>query len=182
MDRSIFKSCYNELECFEKSEEIVFALGLLSLVGCLPKVWEKQCLQGNCAQFNVVSETEPSEFPFEISRDDTSVEVRVGNYLLTDSALSAETETREACRALHLAKKTYTLTQDKWFHKPFGDYKMTEDIFITGDYLPCSDWMSDSSIEAEAVFKSEKDSFEIPVQRINDSLEFPFSVLGLSLL
>ena len=42
--------------------------------------------------------------------------------------------------------------------------------------------MSDSSIEASAVFSSEKDSLEIPVQRINDSIEFPFSVLGLSLL
>ena len=161
----------------------MFTLGFLSIVGCLPKVWEKQCLSaGKCSHFTEPEETSASEFPFEISRDDTSLEVRVGNFQLNDTALSATTETREACRALHLSQRTYSLTMDKWFHKPFANFTMSEDVFVTGDYLPCSDWSDDSSVGISAVFNSGKSSYEVPVARVNESIEFPFSVLGLSLL
>ena len=154
-------------------------IGLLSLLGCLPKYLGNQCLdKGNCEAFNVTGESAASESPFEISRDDIAVETRVTNFQLTDRALLAQTEVRETCRALHLATKTYALTQEKWYHKPFKGYVLEEPIFVNGQYEPCSEWKVDSSINLAAKFKNvEGAPLVYPLQRTQSHVQFSFASL-----
>ena len=104
--------------------------------------------------FMVTGESPASESPFEISRDDIAIETRITNFQLTDRALLAETEVRETCRALHLATKTYALTQEKWYHKPFKSYTLEEPIFVNGQYEPCSNWKVDQTIDVALKYKN----------------------------
>jgi len=162
----------------------VYTIGLLSLLGCLPKYLGNQCLdKGQCESFKVTGESAASESPFEISRDDIAVETRVTNFQLTDRALLAQTEVRETCRALHLATKTYALTQEKWYHKPFKNYVLEEPVFVNGQYEPCSEWKVDSNIDLAAKFRDvEGAPLSHPIQRTQTNVQFSFSILGLGML
>ena len=162
----------------------MYTIGLLGLFGCLPKYLGNQCLdKGKCASFKVTGESAASESPFEISRDDIALETRVTNFQLTDRALLAQTEVRETCRALHLATKTYALTQEKWYHKPFKGYVLEEPIFVNGQYEPCSEWKVDSNINIGAKFKTVDGAPLVhPLQRTQTHIQFGFSTLGLGML
>ena len=162
----------------------MYTFGLLSLFACFPKYLGNQCLDnGKCEQFKVTGETAASEAPFEISRDDIKGETRVTNFQLTERALQAQTETRENCRALHLATRTYALTQEKWFHKPFKSYTLEEQLFINGQYEPCSDWNIDENVALSIVHK-DKDGKQLlhPLSRGQSHLQLPFTTLGLGML
>lgn len=162
----------------------MYTIGLLGLFGCLPKYLGNQCLNdGKCEAFTVTGETAASESPFEISRDDIAIETRVTNFQLTERALLAQTEVRETCRALHLATKTYALTQEKWFHKPFKSYVLEEPIFVNGQYEPCSEWKVDDNINLAAKFKNvEGAPLAYPLQRTQTHIQFSFATLGLGML
>ncbi len=162
----------------------MYTIGLIGILGCLPKYMGNKCLnQGHCDDFNVVEQSSPSETPFEISRDDIVNESQVSNFQLTDRGLLAETETREACRALHLGSKTYALTLEKWYHKPFKGYRLTEDVFTNGDYQPCSDWEIESTSDV-AIYNTSVDNTTLltPLQRSGDNVLFPLSSLGIGML
>lgn len=157
-------------------------LGLLTTVACLPKFWESQCINdGKCTNIKVQSESKPSEHPFEMSRDDTSFDVKLGDFQLTDRGLTAKTYTRETCRALHLAERTYVVVQKKWYHKPFKNYSKVDDFYVNGDYLPCSDWIEDDSIQIAPKISNGTPPSQ-PLTSTNGVVEIPSTLLGLGLL
>jgi hypothetical protein len=162
----------------------VYTIGLLSLLGCLPKYLGNQCLnKGKCESFKITGQTPPSEAPFEISRDDIKFETRVNNFQLTERGMLAQTEVRETCRALHLAKKNYVLTQKKWYHKPFKNYILEEDVYINGQYEACSDWKVDNEVNLALRLKStESKPIVYPIQRSQQHIQIPFSVMGLGMM
>ena len=59
----------------------------------------------NVKFFMVTGESAASESPFEISRDDITIETRITNFSVDRPCTLAQTEVRETCRALHLATK-----------------------------------------------------------------------------
>lgn len=162
----------------------MYTFGLFSLFACLPKHLGNQCLDnGKCEQFKVTGETPASDAPFEISRDDIKTETRVTNFQLTDRALLAQTETREACRALHLATRTYALTQEKWYHKPFKNYRLEEQLFVNGQYEPCSDWSMDEGVQLSVVYKDSDNNRSLyQLARSQSHVQLPFTTLGLGML
>lgn len=162
----------------------MYTIGLIGILGCLPKYMGNKCLnKGDCDAFTVVEQSSPSETPFEISRDDIVNETRVNNFQLTDRGLLAETEVRETCRALHLGTKTYALTLEKWYHKPFKGYRLTQDVFTNGEYQACSNWELESTIDV-AIYNKSAENKELltPLQRSGDKVLFPLSALGMGML
>lgn len=156
-------------------------LGLLTTFACLPKFWESQCINdGKCTHIKVQSEGRPSEHPFEMSRDDTSFDVKLGDFQLTDRGLTAKTFTRETCRALHLAERTYVVVQKEWYHKPFKGYSKVDDFYVNGDYLPCSDWVDEDTIQVAP--KLTKQPSSNPLVSINGQVEMPSTLLGIGML
>ena len=175
---------HHSIKVYFVFEVSVYTIGLLGLFGCLPKYLGNQCLDnGKCEAFVVTGQSAASESPFEISRDDIAIETRITNFQLTDRALLAETEVRETCRALHLATKSYVLTQEKWYHKPFKGYTLEEPIFVNGQYEPCSDWKVDQTIELAVKYKNVDGApFNYPLQRTQSAIQLPFTALGIGML
>ncbi len=162
----------------------MYTIGLLSLVACLPKYWGNQCLEkGNCAPFKVVEDTAPSPVPFEISRDDISLETRLSNFQLTERGLLAATETRETCRALHLSTRTYQLKMEKWYHKPYKNFRLKEDRMVDGEYQACSEWTIDNDIQVASHFTTIDGKPKIaPLQKTRAHVQIPFVNLGWGMM
>ena len=157
-------------------------LGLLTTIACLPKFWESQCINdGNCNHIKVQSESRPSEHPFEMSRDDISFDIKLGDFQLTDRGLTAKTYTRETCRALHLAQRTYVVVQEKWYHKPYKGYSKVDDFYVNGDYLPCSDWAEDDGMQVTPKLTGNNTASK-PLPSTNGLVEIPSTLLGLGML
>ena len=157
----------------------------LGLAACMPKIWQAQCENnGNCEKFSVVSISEISEKPFEISRADTQLEVRLKNFQLTDQGMLTYTEGRELCRGFHTQTTTYQVSSDKKRHARYTEYQFQKDELVRGDYLPCDEWHpTDDQTQLAVQFRNGTEPIFIPLTYNNDN-EFilPFSVMGWGML
>jgi hypothetical protein len=160
-------------------------LTLSTLMGCLPKVWQKQCLEhDNCEQFNLIASDPPSEKPFRISHEDTSLQVRFRTFHLEGAEMKAYSEGMKLCRGMHLSKDTYQLENEKLLQRIYRNYKFTKDNFVPGEYVPCGEWKeTDSKITVSASFPSnEEQPVLIPLVSSNNEHRIPFNLLGLGML
>ena len=151
----------------------------------MPKIWQAQCEKNNdCEKFSVISMSELSEKPFEISRSDTQVEVKLKNFQLTDHGMLTYTEGRELCRGFHTQTITYQVSSDKKRHQRYVDYQFEKDELVRGDYLPCDDWQpTDEKTHLSVQFNNGTEPVFIPLSyNKNNEFVLPFSVMGWGML
>ena len=159
-------------------------LAFSTIIGCLPKMWQKQCIeQEDCSNFNLIASEPPSEKPFEISRNDTDLQVRVHNFHLEESKLKAYSEGLEMCRGLHLSRDTYQLQKERLLQRVYPDYKFTKENLIDGEYLPCGEWKPTTyKTKLSVVLPGADTPVQVPLTSDKDEHDIPFYLLGISML
>jgi len=162
----------------------MLVLLLSTLIGCLPKMWQAQCVENNdCSNFNLISTEPPSIKPFEISRNDTDIQVRVHKFRLEENGMKAYSEGLETCRGLHLSRDTYQIENEKLIQRIYRNYSFTKDNMVDGDYIPCGDWEpTDGQTKLFVAFPSGEEQLYIPLTSAKNEHNLPFQLLGMGIL
>jgi hypothetical protein len=154
-------------------------------IGCLPKIWQKHCIENNnCENFNIIATKPPSEKPFELNLQDIKLNIHVKTYLLEEKSMKAYSESMDLCRGMHLSVDTYQLEKEKLIQRIYRDYKFTKDNLIQGDYIPCGNWKdtTDKTKLNVAFPAGGEETLLIPLTSTMNEHSLPFSVLGLAML